>query len=74
MIDRKNGIVNKHAKGVEFLMKKNKVDVIKGYATIKGAGTVEVKTDKGVETLETKNILMRHRIRGSHAARHHAGP
>ena len=58
VIDRKNGIVNKHAKGVEFLMKKNKVDVIKGYGTIKGPGKVEVKTDKGVETYETKNILI----------------
>ncbi len=58
MIDRKNGIVQKHAKGVEFLMKKNKVDVIVGFATIKGPGKVEVKTDKGVQTLETKNILI----------------
>src|SRR5579872_5728624 len=29
--DRKNTIVSKHAKGVDFLMKKNKVDVIKGW-------------------------------------------
>ena len=58
VIDRKNGIVQKHAKGVEFLMKKNKVDVIVGFATIKGPGKVEVKTDKGVQTLETKNILI----------------
>jgi dihydrolipoamide dehydrogenase len=58
VIDRKNGIVQKHAKGVEFLMKKNKVDVIAGFATIKGPGKVEVKTDKGVQTLETKNILI----------------
>jgi dihydrolipoamide dehydrogenase len=58
VIDRKNGIVQKHAKGVEFLMKKNKVEVIKGYGTIKGAGTVEVKTDKDVQTLTTKNILI----------------
>jgi dihydrolipoamide dehydrogenase len=58
VIERKNGIVQKHAKGVEFLMKKNKVDVIKGYGTIKGAGKVEVKTDKGVETYEAKNILI----------------
>ena len=28
--DRKNSIVSKHAKGIEFLMKKNKVDVAKG--------------------------------------------
>ena len=55
---RKNGIVTKHAKGVEFLMKKNKVDVIVGFATIKGPGKVEVKTDKGTQFLETKNILI----------------
>ena len=62
VIDRKNGIVNKHAKGVEFLMKKNKVDVIKGFGTIfrrrVGRLKVEVKTDKGVETYETKNIMI----------------
>ena len=46
VIDRKNSIVNKHAKGVEFLMKKNKVEVIAGYATIKGPGKVEVKDRK----------------------------
>jgi dihydrolipoamide dehydrogenase len=57
-IDRKNGIVTKHAKGVEFLMKKNKVDVIVGFATIKGHGKVEVATDKGTQLLETKNILI----------------
>ena len=62
VIDRKNAIVQKHAKGVEFLMKKNKVDWIKGYATIKSVQgdikKVEVKTDKGIETLEAKNILI----------------
>src|SRR5216683_1458891 len=46
-IDRKNGIVNKHSKGIDFLMKKYKVQVIKGFATLKGGGKVEVKTDKG---------------------------
>ena len=34
VLDRKNKIVAKHAKGVEFLMKKNKVDWVKGYGTI----------------------------------------
>ena len=39
VMDRKNGIVTKHSKGVEFLMKrKNKVEWIKGYATLKGGG------------------------------------
>ena len=58
VISRKNDIVNKHAKGVEFLMKKNKVEWIKGFATLKGGGKVEVKTDKGTETHEAKNILL----------------
>src|SRR3982075_95534 len=35
VIERKNGIVAKHAKGVEYLMKKNKVEWIKGWATLK---------------------------------------
>jgi dihydrolipoamide dehydrogenase len=59
VIDRKNKIVSKHAKGVEFLMKKNKVDWIKGHGTIKGRGKVEVKAADGtVQTLETKNVII----------------
>ncbi len=58
VIERKNGIVQKHAKGIEFLMKKNKVEWIKGFGSIKAPGQVEVKTEKGVETLTTKNILV----------------
>jgi dihydrolipoamide dehydrogenase len=58
VIERKNGIVQKHAKGVEYLMKKNKVEWIQGFGSIKGRGKVEVKTDKGTQTLETKNILI----------------
>ena len=57
-MERKNSIVQKHAKGIEFLMKKNKVDWIKGFGVIKRAGVVEVTTDKGTQTLETKNILI----------------
>src|SRR5260370_26700862 len=58
VIDRKNGIVAKHAKGVEFLMKKNKVEWIKGRATLKGAGKIEVSGEKGVQTVEAKNIII----------------
>ena len=61
VIERKNGIVQKHAKGVEFLMKKNKVDIIPGFGTIKSVGEikkVEVKGEKGTQVLETKNILI----------------
>jgi len=58
VIDRKNKIVAKHSKGVEFLMKKNKVEWIKGYATLKGNGRVEVRGEKGTQTLEAKYILL----------------
>src|SRR5579863_8508363 len=58
VIDRKNKIVAKHAKGVEFLMKKNKVEWIKGYGVLKGRGRVEVKGEQGTQTLEAKNIIL----------------
>ncbi len=63
VLDRKNKIVAKHAKGVEFLMKKNKVDWVKGYGKIlprAGAGPlkVEVKSETGAQTLETKNVII----------------
>src|SRR5439155_16661660 len=58
VIDRKNGIVAKHAKGVEFLMKKNKIEWIKGRATLKGAGKIEVSGEKGAQTVEAKNIII----------------
>jgi dihydrolipoamide dehydrogenase len=57
--DRKNNIVAKHAKGVEYLMKKNKVDWIKGRARMAGLGKVEVVSqDGGTQILETRNILL----------------
>ena len=58
VVDRKNKIVAKHAKGVEFLMKKNKVEWIKGYGVLKGNGQVEVRGEQGTQTLEAKNILL----------------
>src|SRR5690349_10385160 len=58
VLDRKNKIVTKHSKGVEFLMRKNKVDVIKGTARLLGGGRIEVTGDKGAQTVETKNIIL----------------
>jgi dihydrolipoamide dehydrogenase len=58
VIDRKNGIVAKHSKGVEFLMKKNKIEWIKGRATLKGGGKIEVSGEKGAQTVEAKNIII----------------
>jgi len=58
VLDRKNKIVAKHSKGIEYLMKKNKVEWIKGYARLAGPGKVEVTTDAGKQILEAKNIVL----------------
>ncbi|MFN0165410.1 MAG: dihydrolipoyl dehydrogenase [Bryobacteraceae bacterium] len=58
IVDNKDGIVNKHAKGVEFLMKKNKVEVIKGFARLLGGGRIEVTSDQGKQTIESKNVII----------------
>ncbi|MGC4050868.1 MAG: hypothetical protein QM757_15990 [Paludibaculum sp.] len=39
-------------------MKKQKVEVIRGYGRLKGRGQVEVLTDSGTKTLEAKNIIL----------------
>jgi dihydrolipoamide dehydrogenase len=58
VIDRKNQIVAKHAKGVEFLMKKNQVERIQGVAVLKGPGRVEVRTPEGARLLEARNVII----------------
>src|SRR5262249_15345264 len=55
----KNKIVLKGSKGVEFLMKKNKVEVIKGTAHIDGPGRITVASSDGsARTVQTRNILI----------------
>jgi dihydrolipoamide dehydrogenase len=36
ILDRKNGIVTKHVKGLDFLMRKNKVTILEGYGRLTG--------------------------------------
>jgi dihydrolipoamide dehydrogenase len=61
--ERKSKIVSKHAKGLEFLMRKNKVETIKGYGKLTGPAqsgvlTVEV-TDGGKSSLiKAKNVIL----------------
>ena len=45
--------------GVEYLMKKNKVDYVKGFGRIKEKGVVEVDGEDGnQQTLNAKNIVI----------------
>lgn len=58
-VKRAKGISEKISKGVEYLMKKNKIEVLKGKGTLKTKTTVEVKSDKGhVDTVEGKKIIL----------------
>ena len=56
--DRKDKIVTKHSKGVDFLMRKNKIDVIKGYGRLAGPGKIEVTSDGGTQIVEAKKIVL----------------
>ena len=61
--ERKGKIVAKHAKGLEFLMKKNKVETVKGYGKLTGPAqngvfTVEVTNDGKATNLKAKNLIL----------------
>ena len=59
MLQQKSDSVLALTKGIEFLLKKNKVDYIKGWGRIAGPGKVAVKAEDGTETvLETANIVI----------------
>ena len=62
--DRKNKIVTKHTKGLEFLMRKNKVTTISGFGRLTGPvknGLLDVEltgSDGKKSTLQTKNVII----------------
>ena len=59
MMNFKQQGIDGNVKGVEFLMKKNKIDVISGKGKILGSGKVEVTGSDGkTQTVETKNIVI----------------
>jgi len=59
MMKHKQDTVDANVKGVEFLLKKNKVDGVKGWGTILAPGKVQVKADDGsLQVLEAKNIVI----------------
>lgn len=59
VIKRSRGVADKMSKGVQFLMKKNKIDVVSGFGRLKGKGQVEVKAaDGSVSTVEGKHIVI----------------
>ena len=58
VVKRSRGVAKQLSSGVGFLMKKNKVEVIMGEATLPAKGKVSVKTDKGTDEITAKNIIV----------------
>jgi len=58
VVKRSRGVAKQLSGGVGHLLKKNKVTVIMGEATLPAKGKVSVKTDKGTEDLTAKNIVL----------------
>jgi dihydrolipoamide dehydrogenase len=58
IVKRSRGVADGMSKGIQFLMKKNKIDVILGTAKIKKGGKIEVKAADG----STKEYTAKHTI------------
>ena len=58
VVARSRGVAKQLSGGIGHLMKKNKITVFMGAATIPAKGKVTVKTDKGSEDLEAKSIIL----------------
>lgn len=59
IIKRSRAIADRQSKGVEYLMKKNKIEVVSGTAKFTGKNSLEVTKDgKVVDTIKTKNTII----------------
>ena len=59
IIKRSRGVADKMSKGVQFLMKKNKIDVILGFGKLKAKGQIEVTAADGTkQVVEAKHIIL----------------
>jgi dihydrolipoamide dehydrogenase len=64
VMSRKDKIVKKHAKGIEFLFKKNKVEWLEGWGRYEGPGKISVEKDGKRSEIEASNVLL---VSGSEA-------
>ena len=59
VVNRSRNVAGTMSKGVQFLMKKNKIEVIMGYGTLKAGKKVAVADEDGTETVyEADNIII----------------
>jgi dihydrolipoamide dehydrogenase len=58
MIRRKNEVVEQTCKGVEFLMKKNAIDIYQGHGSFVNKNMIAVQNDKETIQLETERVII----------------
>jgi dihydrolipoamide dehydrogenase len=59
VVNRSRNVAGTMSKGVQFLMKKNKIEVIMGYGTLKAGKKVAVSSEDGTETVyEADHIII----------------
>jgi dihydrolipoamide dehydrogenase len=59
IIKRSRDVSERITKGVEFLMKKNKIEVVKGTAALTGKNTIKVTNDgKTTDTIKSKSVII----------------
>ena len=58
VVARSRGVAKQLSNGIGFLMKKNKITVFMGSATLPKAGTVSVTSDKGAQELTAPAIIL----------------
>ncbi|MCM4165211.1 MULTISPECIES: dihydrolipoyl dehydrogenase [unclassified Arenibacter] len=58
VVKRSRNVADGMSKGVQFLMKKNKIEVIQGYGTLKPGKKVSVKSDDGKEIEYSANNII----------------
>lgn len=59
VIKRSRGVADKMSRGVQFLMKKNKIDVLNGFGKLISKGKVEVTgNDNNKQTIEAKHVIV----------------
>jgi dihydrolipoamide dehydrogenase len=58
MMKRKAQVVKQTCEGVDFLMKKNKIDVLHGRGSFRDANHIEVKSDEDEEVIEAENVII----------------
>src|SRR5450631_2063559 len=59
LIKRSRGVADKMSRGVQFLMKKNKIDVVMGFGKLKAKGQIEVTGSDGkTQVVEGRHIVI----------------